>query len=139
MVVLEDLYFGSNSGHSMRLFSTTIQDIQHLPWESIPMLFDQPVTRVPSLQFLLSKVQSHVVDLLRSFLAQLVSQLNDFNIVKKIATQVVAFTRETNLPNIISWRLLNWYVSLVFCCLIFLLKNVQNEIIKSEKCLKLWL
>ena len=34
----------------------TIQDIQHLPWESIPMLFDQPVTRVPSLQFLLSKV-----------------------------------------------------------------------------------
>lgn len=71
------------------------------------MLFDQPVTRVPSLQFLLSKVQSHVVDLLRSFLAQLVSQLNDFNSVKKITTQVVAFTRETNLPNIISWRLLN--------------------------------
>lgn len=66
----------------MQFFSTTIQDIQHLPWESIPMLFDQPVTRVPSLQFLLSKVQSHVVDLLRSFLAQLVSQLNDFNSVK---------------------------------------------------------
>lgn len=28
------------------------KDIQHLPWESIPILFDQPVTRVPSLQFL---------------------------------------------------------------------------------------
>ena len=33
-----------------------MQDIQHLPWESIPMLYDHPVTRVPSLQFLLSKV-----------------------------------------------------------------------------------
>jgi len=32
------------------------KDIQHLPWESIPMLYDHPVTRVPSLQFLLSKV-----------------------------------------------------------------------------------
>ena len=41
--------------------SITMQEIQHLPWESIPMLFDQPVTRVPSLQFLLSKVQSQVV------------------------------------------------------------------------------
>lgn len=52
-------------------FKITLQDIQHLPWESIPMLFDQPVTRVPSLQFLLSKVHGHVVDLLRSLLVQL--------------------------------------------------------------------
>ena len=37
-------------------FYPIIQDIQHLPWESIPMLYDHPVTRVPSLQFLLSKV-----------------------------------------------------------------------------------
>ena len=35
-----------------------LQDIQHLPWESIPMLFDRPVTRVPSMQFLLSKVRN---------------------------------------------------------------------------------
>ncbi|RMX47888.1 hypothetical protein pdam_00010648, partial [Pocillopora damicornis] len=32
------------------------KEIQHLPWESIPMLFDQPVTRIPSLQYLLSKL-----------------------------------------------------------------------------------
>ena len=47
------------------------------------MLFDQPVTRVPSLQFLLSKVYSYGVDLLRFLLAQLVSCLNDFYSVKK--------------------------------------------------------
>ena len=33
-----------------------IKDIQQLPWESIPILYDQPVTRVPSLHFLLAKV-----------------------------------------------------------------------------------
>jgi len=49
------------------------KDIQHLPWESIPMLFDQPVTRVPSLQFLLSKVscqsQFPQVDPVKTFYA----------------------------------------------------------------------
>ena len=39
-----------------------LQDIQHLPWESIPMLFDRPVTRVPSMQFLLSKVKCRRAD-----------------------------------------------------------------------------
>ena len=77
--------------NNLIFFYLAIQDIQHLPWESIPMLFDQPVTRVPSLQFLLSKVHSHVIDLLRSLLAQLVSLLNDF--------YSVLFTRDTRLTN----------------------------------------
>ena len=39
------------------LWLSLSQDIQHLPWENIPILRDHCVTRMPSLQF----VQSHGV------------------------------------------------------------------------------
>lgn len=80
------------------------------------MLFDQPVTRVPSLQFLLSKVHYYVVDFLRSLLAQLVSCSNDLHSVKKQATTCfVMFPRNASLAKNIPVNLLNNVYFKIFC------------------------